>query len=62
MVVGADGQIGVPGADANEGDAQLVAQEPQQVEELAAGLAASGQHVVQLVDHQHPHPRLAEQP
>ncbi len=42
-------------------DAQFVAEEAQQVEEFPAVDAVAGQHVVQLVDHQHAHADLAQQ-
>jgi hypothetical protein len=52
LVVGADRQVGVPGTDADQRDAQFVAQEPQQVQKLPAGVAATSQDIVQFVDHQ----------
>lgn len=45
---------GVHYADPDQGDAQFVAQEAQQVQELPASVASTAQDVVQLVDHQHP--------
>jgi hypothetical protein len=49
LVIGADRQVGLPGSDPDEGDLQLVAQEPQEIEELAARGGVPGQHVVELV-------------
>ena len=56
LVIGADRQVGLLGAGPDQRDAQLVAQEAQQVEELPPGVGLSGQDVVQLVDDQDPHP------
>jgi hypothetical protein len=61
LVIGAGGQVGLAGADADQRDAQLVAQEPDQVQELAAHVAAAGQNVAQLVDDQDPDPGRAQQ-
>jgi hypothetical protein len=36
---------------------QLVAQNPQQVQEFPAGIAAAAGYVVQFADYQHPHPK-----
>ena len=57
LIVGSDREIRLPCSDADERDAQLVAQEAQQIEELAAAVALPGEDVVQLVDHQHAHSR-----
>ena len=54
-------QVGLAGADADQRDAQLVAQEPDQVQEFAAHVAAAGQDVVQLVDDQDPDLDRAQQ-
>lgn len=40
---------------------ELVTQEPEQVQELTPRLTPTGQNVVELVDHQHPHTHLAQQ-
>src|ERR1700730_2401071 len=40
-------------------DAQLIAQEPDEVEEFPTAFAAPGQQVVQLVDQQHPDLQVA---
>jgi hypothetical protein len=45
LVVGADRQVGLAGTDTDQRDIQLVAQKPDEVEELRAGLT-----------HQHPGP------
>ena len=39
LVVGADREVGLAGPGADQGDAQLVAQEPQQAQELPAPVA-----------------------
>jgi hypothetical protein len=52
--VGADREVGLAGADADQRYAQLIAQEPDQVQELPPLVAAAAEDVVQFVDDQDP--------
>src|SRR5699024_9456168 len=61
LVVGAYRQVCLTGADSHERDAQLVAKESQEVQELSTDVTTSSKHIVQLIDHQHLHTDLAQQ-
>ncbi len=52
MVIRTDRQIGLTGANTDQGDAQFVAQKAQQVEKLPAVNAVAGKNIMQFVDHQ----------